>query len=65
MSGAEKDFSKITLNALRKKGINVIGSTWIPDENGCFLNGERGYKIDDNGTGKIWRFLEVLKIARQ
>lgn len=65
MSSAEKDFNKSTITALRKKNIKVIGSTWLPDENGCFLNGERGYKIDDNGTGKIWRFLEVLNISRQ
>jgi hypothetical protein len=60
---ASKDFSRTTLAALRKQGIAVIGSTFVPGADGTFANGERAYQLDDNGTSKLRTFLDVLSIA--
>ena len=61
---ASKDFRKTTLNRLAKKGIFVIG--WQAYQE-TYANGATGtahaYCLDDNGTGKVRCFLEVLAIA--
>lgn len=59
-----KDFSPKTLKALAKKGIRVIGATWLPGQDGSFANGETGYNLDDNGTHRVRRFREVLELAK-
>lgn len=60
------DFSKKTIAALARKGIRIIGLTVIPNGHSDlpFATGERGYKIDDNGCGRIWSFSEVQKAAQ-
>jgi len=57
------DFSKKTIIALAKKGITIVGLCVIPDMSSAmpFANGERGYKINDNGTGRVWSFAQVMK----
>jgi len=62
-TSATKDFSKATLAKLRARGIRVVGSTWLPDERGGFANGERGYLLDDNGTGKVRTLMQVIRMV--
>jgi len=61
-----RDFSRRTLNALARKGIAIYGLCTIPAANDPmpFANGERGYKVNDNGCGRIWTFAEVVEAAR-
>jgi len=59
-----KDFNSKTIRSLSRKGINIIGTTFLPDENGSFLNGRRGYQINDNGTGKVWNWHDVIDAAK-
>ena len=59
-----KDFSRKTLNALAKRGVRVIGLTFIPASGDLpFACGERGYKIDDNGCARVWTFAQVIGAA--
>lgn len=59
------DFSKRTVSALARKGITVIGLTVIPNANSDmpFATGERGYRLNDNGCGRIATFAQVLELA--
>lgn len=63
MTTATKDFKRSTLACLRRRGIALVGATWLPGADGSFANGERGYQLDDNGTGKIRTYLGVLELA--
>jgi hypothetical protein len=58
-----RHFAAKTLRALKAKGIAVLSSTFIPDASGDFTRGQTAYNVDDNGTGRVWTFLEVLKAA--
>lgn len=59
------DFSKATIAALVRKGIRLIGLTVIPGAGDMpFASGERGYRLDDNGCGRIRSFTQVLEMAR-
>jgi hypothetical protein len=62
-TSASKDFPKSTLSALTKRGIRLVGTTWLPGPGGSYANGERGYLVDDNGTGKVWSYLQVAAIG--
>jgi hypothetical protein len=62
-ASASKDFPRGTLSALTKRGIKIVGSTWLPGPSGSYANGERGYLIDDNGTGKVWSYQQVAAIG--
>lgn len=59
------DFSRSTVRALASKGIRLIGLQAIPDMTSAmpFANASRGYVMDDNGTGRVWTFAEVLSAA--
>lgn len=59
------DFSRSTLRALSRKGIRVIGLTVIPNmaSDMPFATGDRGYKVDDNGCGRVWTFAQVMEAA--
>jgi hypothetical protein len=60
-----RDFSSSTLRLLARKGIRVLGTCVIPSEGFMpFANGDRGYRLDDNGCGRIWTFQQVLEAAR-
>jgi hypothetical protein len=61
------DFSRKTLRALSLRGISLVGLTVIPDmaSEMPFACGQRGYIIDDNGTGRVRSFLEVLALAEK
>ena len=56
---ALRDFGRKTIAALTAKGIRVINVTALPDAKGSFLNSERGYVVDDNGTGRVFTYLEL------
>ena len=59
------DFSKKTLNALAKRGIRIAGLTVIPGEGDLpFATGERGYLVEDNGTGRVWTWRQVMAAAK-
>lgn len=61
-----RDFSASTLRSLARKGIRVLGTTVIPAADSAmpFANGSRGYRVDDNGCGRIWTFAQVKEAAR-
>lgn len=65
MNLAAQDFSKATRSALSKRGMTVVGIQMIPDNSHPmpWTNAERAYLIDDNGTGRVVSFGEVLKLA--
>ena len=57
-------FSAKTLRSLAKKGITLIGITYIPGEGEMpYATGETGYCVSDNGTHRIWTFGQVLAAA--
>ena len=60
------DFAKTTKVALSKRGVHIIGLTVIPDMSKAlpFASGERGYRVDDNGCGRVWTFAQVLEAAQ-
>ena len=59
-----RHFAAKTLRALAKKGINLIGITLIPGTGDLpWATGEAGYQVDDNGTGRVWTFREVIAAA--
>ena len=60
------DFSKKTLRALALRGITVTGLVAIPDMASAmpFANADRGSSVNDNGTGRIWSFAQVMEAAR-
>jgi hypothetical protein len=60
---AGSHFSKKTLKALEKKGITIHSATWTPGYDGSYANGFTCYMLDDNGTGRMRSFIEVLDIA--
>ena len=49
------------VKALAKRGIKIYGLTTIPDYEKPlpYASGERGYLIDDRGTGRVWTFKMV------
>ncbi len=55
-------FSKRTLRDLARKGIRIVGLRLIPDMASAmpYANGATGYAVDDNGTGRVLTFGEVL-----
>lgn len=59
-----RDFSARTIRRLAARGIAVIGTTVIPGAGDMpFANGERGYRVNDNGCGRIWTFAQVMGAA--
>ncbi|AGR48060.1 hypothetical protein PHIM7_333 [Sinorhizobium phage phiM7] len=59
-----RHFAAKTLRALKKKGIEVMSTTFIPDASGDYTRGETAYNINDNDTGRVMTFLEVLALAQ-
>jgi hypothetical protein len=58
-----KDFTAKTRRALNANGISIIGMQSIPDANGSFANSQRAYKVNDNGTGRIWTHSQVIQAS--
>lgn len=59
------DFSAKTRKVLASKGVSIVGLTVIPNANSDmpFATGERGYRVNDNGCGRIWSFSQVMEFA--
>lgn len=59
-----RDFSAATLRALSNRGVQVLGVTLIPGAGDMpYANGERGYTVSDNGTGRVLTFRQVTELA--
>ena len=60
------DFSKKTFAALARKGIRLIGLQAIPDMSSSmpYANSTRGYVVDDNGTGRVLSFNQMMEAAK-
>ena len=50
-----RDFSSKVRRSLTKQGVRIIGGVYIPGPHG----GETGYRLDDNGCGRIRSYSEV------
>ena len=60
-----RDFSSSTLASLAARGIRIVGMTVIPSAGDLpFATGTRGYRVDDNGCGRIWTFAQVKEAAK-
>ena len=58
-----KDFNAKTRRILANKGIQLIGIFAIPDSKSSFANARRAYRVNDNGTGRVWTYHEVIDAA--
>lgn len=57
-------FSNSTLRKLARKGITLVGTTYLPGEGELpYATGETGYCLNDNGTHRVRTFREVLALA--
>ena len=62
---ASRDFSAKTLRALNAKGIALVSVQMIPGEGDMpWANADRGYLVDDQGTGRVWTFKKVTEAAQ-
>ena len=62
---ARRDFSAKTLRALTKRGVELVSVQMLPGDGPMpWANAERGYLVDDHGTGRVWTFQMVLAAAQ-
>ena len=59
-----RDFSSLTIKALAKQGIRVIGTQAAPAYEGDQFMTGKVYRLDDNGCGKIRSHAQVLEMAQ-
>jgi hypothetical protein len=61
-----RDFSASTRRILARKGITILAPVAIPDMTSAmpFANATRGYRVNDNGCGRVWTFAQVLEAAK-
>ena len=58
------DFTAKTVRALAKKGITIIGKTYIPGAGDMpYANGQTGYQLNDNGCGRVRTHAQVREMA--
>lgn len=61
---AARSFSSKTLKALAAKGVRLLSTTVIPGQGEMpYANGDRGYFVDDRGTGRVLTHGQVLALA--
>ena len=58
-----RNFSTKTVKALAAKGIAIVGAQAVPAFEGDVYFSGVAYMLDDNGTGRLRTFTEVLAIA--
>ena len=63
MSHFAKDFSRSIVRTLAKSGITIIGATTVLGKSGTYLDGERAYQLDDNGTHRVRTYAEVRALG--
>ena len=56
---ATRHFGAAAVAALAQRGIAITGLQAIPDAAGSFLNSDTGYKVNDNGCGRVLTYAEV------
>ncbi len=61
---ASKDFSRLTISALAKRGIVVIGSQASPAYEGDTSFSGRVYQITQNGCAMIRTHSQVMEMAQ-
>lgn len=59
-----RHFSPSTIKALAAKGIVVTGIQATPAFPGDVYHTGTAYLLNDNGTGKVRSFMEVLELAK-
>jgi hypothetical protein len=61
---ARRDFSATTLRTLGQRGIELVSVQALPGAGALpWANAERGYLVNDNGTGRVWTFAQVIAKA--
>ena len=61
---AARDFSSKTLRSLRAKGLELVAPQMLPGAGDMpWANSDRGYLVNDHGTGRVWTFKQVLEAA--
>jgi hypothetical protein len=60
---AERDFTKAEIKALARKGMTLVDIQMLPDSDGTYFNPVRAYLVDDRGTGRVCRYMEVRALA--
>lgn len=65
-AAAARDFTAATVKALARKGVTLLSPVALPDMSSAmpYANASRGYSVNDNGTGRILSFADVLNLAR-
>lgn len=64
MTRFSSDFSRATVSSLSRKGIEIVGKTYLPGSGDLpYSTGETGYILNDNGTQRVRRFQEVIEAA--
>ena len=63
MAVGSSHFSPETIRILARMGVRIVGLQAIPDEKGSFENSRTGYRIVDNGVGKVVLFEDLLRMA--
>lgn len=59
------DFNKRTIRKLAAKGITIIGLQALPGQGSMpWATAERGYKVNDNGCGRVWTHDQVTSAAK-
>lgn len=61
---ATRHLGRVAVATLARRGIRVVGLQACPDEAGSFLNSTTAYRVDDNGTGRVWTYQQVTEAAR-
>ena len=60
----KRDFSQAVNKALAKQGMVIYSIQALPGKDGLWVNGDRGYLVNDNGTSRLLAYQEVLDAAR-
>lgn len=58
---AVRHFGRKTVAVLSCKGITILGLQALPAAE--FASCDTGYKVNDNGTGRVWTFADVMRAA--
>lgn len=62
---ARRDFSSTTLRTLQRRGIKIVSVQMLPGSGAMpWANAERGYLVNQGGSGKVMTFAQVLEAAK-
>jgi len=60
-----RHFGNSAINELKRRGIEVLAYTTLPDKNGSFSNPRPAYMITQRGIGKVWTYTEILEYINE